>query len=165
MKTFVASSTILLFLTSKVNAKETNTPLAFVPHGELGSRKFKVFSPLYYQSAPANDVPLPTPRKATIVEAYDIDNMIECAESYGECSIEDLESMAKELEFINEECFFELDELEEEHCDKDAQEGREILKRTLDLQHELSLLSKKLKESRHVNEMRKKDWPDEEDHW
>jgi len=70
-----------------------------------------------------------------------------------------------DLELINDECFFELEELEEEHCDEDAHEGREILLRTLDLQHELSLLTKKLKESKGLDAMRTKDWSEIENHW
>lgn len=89
-----------------------------------------------------------------------------CAQTMGECSIDELVDLEKQLEMINDECFIEL--AENDLCNEDMQEGREVLKKTLALQHELHQLEQQLKGMPFVVDTR----PDQEevtkeadDHW
>jgi len=67
----------------------------------------------------------------------------ECAQGMGECSIDELVDLEEQLAMINDECLMEL--AEHDLCDDDMFEGREILKKTLGLQHELHQLEQQLK--------------------
>mmetsp|Transcript_31517 Transcript_31517/g.46002 ORF Transcript_31517/g.46002 Transcript_31517/m.46002 type:complete len:117 (-) Transcript_31517:800-1150(-) len=95
MNTFVTSLLVLFCTQSRVDGRQSNQHVAFVPTGAFRSKGFlpktelkSAISPLHFQSTPVDAFPL------SPSSGHSIDDMIECAES-GECSIDDLQSMAK----------------------------------------------------------------------
>uniref|UniRef100_A0A7R9W3S8 Uncharacterized protein n=1 Tax=Pseudictyota dubia TaxID=2749911 RepID=A0A7R9W3S8_9STRA len=104
---------------------------------------------------------------ATVVqETSPMERSIECAETMGECSIDELVELEEQLAMINDECFIELHE--NDLCDDDTMAGREVLKKTLALQHELHQLEQQLKGMPFVVDTRRnqaKATKEADDHW
>jgi len=77
-------------------------------------------------------------------ETHSLARSVECAQTMGECSIDELVKLERELSMMNDECFSELKE-QDDSCEIDSVESRNILKKTLALQHELHQLEQQLK--------------------
>jgi len=77
-------------------------------------------------------------------ETYSLARSVECAQTMGECSIDELVKLERELTMMNDDCLIELKE-QDDICSIDKVESRNILKKTLALQQELHQLEQKLK--------------------
>lgn len=90
---------------------------------------------------------------------------VECLEEFGECNIDELQSLQEGLELINDQCFIVLEEFNAD-CDGPEAQRRDLLKYYLDLQHELQHLDTNINGISNMKKAGKfHDDLESEDHW